>query len=49
MQICPIDHDGKGMFSLESIGVFVITPNRATFFFPEIKNLNFGDFKGCPS
>ena len=24
--------------------VFVITPNRRTFFFPETENLNFGDF-----
>ena len=29
--------------------VFVITPNRRTFFFPETENLNFGDFQGCPS
>ena len=30
----------------ESTDVFVITPNRRTFFFHETKNLNFGDFYG---
>ena len=34
----------KGTFLSESTDVFVITPNRQTFFFPETKNLNFGDF-----
>ena len=33
----------KGMFLSESTDVFVITPNRRTFFFPETENLNFGD------
>ena len=33
----------KVRFFLESIDVFVITPNRRTFFFPETENLNFGD------
>ena len=27
----------------ESTDVFVITPNRRTFFFPETEHLNFGD------
>ena len=34
----------KGTFLSESTDVFVITPNRRTFFFPETENLNFGDF-----
>ena len=33
----------KGMFLSESTDIFVITPNRRIFFFPENKNLNFGD------
>ena len=33
----------KGMFLSEDTDVFVTTPNRRTFFFPEIENLNFGD------
>ena len=32
----------KGMFLSEGTDVFVITPNRQTFFFPETENLNFG-------
>ena len=39
----------KGTFLSESNDVFVIIPNRQTFFFPETENLNFGDFYGCPS
>ena len=39
----------KGTFFSESTNVFVITPNRQTFFCPETENLNFGDFKGCLS
>ena len=34
---------GKGMFLSEDTDVFVITPNKRTFFFPETENLNFGD------
>ena len=34
----------KGMFLSESTDVFVITPIRQTFFFPETRNFNFGDF-----
>jgi hypothetical protein len=33
----------KGTFLLKDTDVFVITPNRRTFFFPETENLNFGD------
>ena len=32
----------KGTFFSESTDVFVITPNRRTFLFPETENLNFG-------
>ena len=39
----PAKETGKGMFLSESTDVFVITPNRRTFFFPETENLNFGD------
>ena len=35
----------KGTFLSESTDVFVITPNKRTFFFPETENLNFGDWK----
>ena len=35
----------KVPFFSEDTDVFVITPNRKTFFFPETKNLNFADFK----
>ena len=37
---------GKGMFLSESTDVFVITPNRRTFFFPETEteNFNFDNF-----
>jgi hypothetical protein len=35
----------KGTFLSEDADVFVITPNRRTFFFPETENLNFGDSK----
>ena len=35
---------GKGTFMSEDTKVIVITPNRQTFF-PEIENLNFGDWK----
>ena len=35
--------NGKGTFFSESTDVFVITPNRRTFFFPETEN--FGDLK----
>ena len=35
---------GKGTFLSENTDVFVITPNRRTFFFPETENLNFGDY-----
>jgi hypothetical protein len=38
------DTQNKGTFLSESTDVFVITPNRRTFFYPEIENLNFGDF-----
>ena len=34
----------KGTFLLEDIYVFVISPNKRTFSFPEHENLNFGDF-----
>ena len=34
----------KGMFLSESTDVFVVTPNRRTFFFNETENLKFGDF-----
>ena len=34
----------KGMFLSEGTDVFVITPNKRTFFFPETENLNFGDW-----
>ena len=34
----------KGTFLAEGIDVFVISPNRRTFYFPELLNLNFGDF-----
>ena len=33
----------KGTFLSEDTDVFVITPNRRAFFFPETENLNFGD------
>ena len=33
----------KGTFLSVSTDVFVITPNRQTFFFPETENLNFAD------
>ena len=33
----------KGTFLSEDNDVFVITPSRRTFFFPETENLNFGD------
>ena len=33
----------KGTFLSEDADVFVITPNRRTFFFSELENLNFGD------
>ena len=33
----------KGTFLSEDTDVFVRTPNRRTFFFPETENLNFGD------
>ena len=39
----------KGKFLSEGTFVFVISPNRRTFYFPELENLNFGDFYGCPS
>ena len=35
----------KGTFLSEYTDVFVITPSRQTFFFPETKNLNFGGWK----
>ena len=35
----------KGTFLSEDNYVFVKTPNRRTFFFPETENLNFGDWK----
>jgi len=34
---------GKGTFLSEGTDVFVITPNKPTFFFAEAENLNFGD------
>ena len=34
----------KGTFLSERTDVFVITPNRRTFFFPETEIFNFGDF-----
>ena len=33
----------KGTFLSEDIDVFVISPNRRTFHFLELENLNFGD------
>ena len=33
----------KGTFLSEDNDVFVKTPNRQTFFFPETENLNFGN------
>ena len=33
----------KGTFLSQSTDVFVITPNRQTFFFPETENLKFSD------
>ena len=33
----------KGTFLSEDTDVFVISPNRQTFHFPEVDNLNFGD------
>ena len=33
----------EGTFFSEDTAVFVITPNRRTFFFPETEKLNFGD------
>ena len=33
----------KGIFLSEDADVFVITPNRRTFFLTETENLNFGD------
>ena len=38
---------GKGTFLSESTDVFVTTPNRLTFFFPETESLNFGHFKAA--
>ena len=35
----------KGTFLSEDTDVFVISPNRRTFYFPELENLNFGDRK----
>jgi hypothetical protein len=35
----------KGRFLSEDADVFVTTPNRRIFFFPETENLNFGDLK----
>jgi len=37
------------MFLSEGTGVFVISPNRLTFNFPELESLNFSDCYGCPS
>ena len=34
----------KGTLLSESTDVFVITPNRLTFFFLETENFDFGDF-----
>ena len=34
----------KGTFLSESTDIFVITPIRRTFFFPETENLTIGDF-----
>ena len=34
----------KGTFLSEGTDVFVISPKRLTFYFPELENLNFGDF-----
>ena len=34
-----------GIFFSEDADVFVITPNKWTFFFAETENLNFGDWK----
>ena len=39
----------NGTFFSEGTDVFIITPNRRNFFFPETKNLIFGDFLGCLS
>ena len=33
----------KGTFLSEDIDVFVISPNKRTFYFPKLENLNFGD------
>ena len=35
----------KGSFLSEDADVFVITPKRRTFFFPETEHLNFDDWK----
>ena len=40
---------GEGTFLSDSTDVFVITPNRRTFFFPETENFNFGDFLALKS
>ena len=37
--------DIKGLFLSEDTDVFIITPNRRTFYFPETENLNFSDRK----
>ena len=34
----------KDTFLSEGTDAFVISPNRRTFYFPELENLNFGDF-----
>ena len=41
----------KGTFLSEGThtDVFVKSPKRRTFYFPELENLNFGDFYSCPS
>ena len=36
---------GKRTFLSEGTDVFVISPNRGIFYFPELENLNFGDFQ----
>ena len=38
-----MDQNDKGTFLSDDTDVFVITPNRQTFFFAETENLNFGD------
>ena len=38
-----------GPFLSEGTDVFVMSPKRRTFYFPELENLNCGDFQDCSS